>query len=35
MFLKTDTIGITPIGGYHMEDRSLLRLINGWCTLVG
>jgi len=34
MFLKPDTVGIIPRGGTELEIASLLKLFNGWCTLV-
>ena len=33
-FLKRDTLGIIPRGGFECEIASLLKLFNGWCTLV-
>ena len=35
MFLKTDSVGIILKGCNRMEIASLLRLFNGWRTLVG
>ena len=34
MFLKRDTVGIIPRGGTELEIASLLKLFNGWRTLV-
>ena len=34
MFLKPDTVGIIPRGGAGWEIASLLKLFNGWRTLV-
>ena len=34
MFLKSDTVCIIPRGGTEWEIASLLKLFNGWCTLV-
>jgi hypothetical protein len=35
MYLKPDTVGIIPRGGYRMGTASVLRHFNGWRTLVG
>ena len=34
MFLKTDNVGIIPRGSKEWEIASLLKLFDGWCTLV-
>jgi len=34
MFLKPDTVGIIPRGGYRWETASLLKPFNGWRILV-
>ena len=34
MFLKADTVGIIPRGGYRMGDVGLLKLLNGCRVMV-